>query len=213
IELPLWRFEGTGREPVSIQPDQQGFDRSNLVPRGLLMTAIMRAFVSDFFIHGTGGYSYDRITERWLQDWQGIPLSPIAGVSATMKLSLHANTAIDPDEAAWRAHHAKHSPAMLGDQEAESKKQELVAQIEQSKKADESEKTAALFRKLHQLLDETNAKHAKQLDELEEASKNAQRSRAEYEIANDRTWSFPLYTDSQLESLKEEINRALGVQD
>ncbi|MEQ9206058.1 MAG: hypothetical protein RLN78_01690 [Phycisphaerales bacterium] len=213
IELPLWRFVGTERVPVSIQPDQQDFDRSNLIPRGLLMTAIMRAFVSDFFIHGTGGYSYDRITERWLQEWQGIPLSAIAGVSATMKLSLHANTAIDPNVAAWRAHHAKHSPAMFGDQEAESKKQELVAQIEQSKKADESGKTAALFRELHQLLDETNSKHAKHLDELEEASKNAQRSRAEYEIANDRTWSFPLYTDSQLESLKEEINRALGVQD
>tara|TARA_R110000737_G_scaffold2923_18_gene10138 strand:- start:283526 stop:284854 length:1329 start_codon:yes stop_codon:yes gene_type:complete len=211
VELPLWRLDGSKRVPVSIQIGQQDFDRSNLAPRGLMMTAIMRAFVCDLFIHGTGGYSYDRITEHWLTEWQGLTLSPITGVSATMTLDLDAGKSVDPDHAAWVAHHAKHTPAMLGDQQASARKAELVAAIAQSKTAGDHARTATLFHAMHQLLDETRTKHAQQLRELEAASTNAQQSRNEFQIANDRTWAFPLFTDSQLGSLKADIERALGV--
>jgi len=209
FELPFWRLEGNARVPVIVQSDQSGFDRTNLIPRGLMMTAIMRAYLCDLFIHGTGGYEYDRITEHWLNDWQGRELAPITAASATMMLDFDLPTFQDPNQAAWIAHHARHNPALLGDQEAAQKKADLVAAIARSKANGDQLTTSRLFAQLHHLLDETRAKHAGEIHRLDEAFRIAQQSRESQEIASSRTWAFPLYPDEQLQSLKAEIIRAL----
>lgn len=210
IELPLWRLEGTTRQPVFIERGQSELDRTNLIPRGLLMTAIMRSFICDLFIHGTGGFQYDQITEAWLGDWQGITLAPIAAATATMTLDFDLSTPQDPDHTVWLAHHAKHNPALLGDQAAADQKSELVAAIAVS---NSKSTKAQFFAQLHQLLGDSRSKHSKAIAQLDHASVIAQQSRQMLEIANDRTWAFPLYTDQQLQSLKAEIVRAFDESD
>lgn len=209
IELPFWRLEGAARLPVFVQTDQTGFDRPNLIPRGLMMTAIMRSFLCDLFIHGTGGYEYDRITEHWLNEWQGQELAPITAASATMTLGFDLPVAQSPEQATWLAHHARHNPAMLGDKVAAQRKSELIEAIAQSKANGTKHITAQHFSDLHRFLEETRAKNADEIRRLDEASKKAQQSRITQEIASSRTWAFPLYTDGQLQSLKAKLVRAL----
>jgi hypothetical protein len=216
VELPLWRVEGGERLPVFVEIGKaSAFDHSNLLPCGLLMTAIMRLAICDLFIHGTGGYEYDQITEHWMRAWGGHSIAPIVGVSATMTLGLGgAESAMSPDRAVWLAHHARHNPAMLGDQEAARKKTELVLAIAESKANKSHQATAQLFTNLHQLLDQTRSAHADRIRQFEADSSQAQRMRLAHELANelsnDRTWAFPLYSEKQLELLKDEIVRALA---
>ncbi len=211
IELPLWRLDENGRVPVFVELDSDsGFDRSNLIPRGIMMTAIVRAFACDLFIHGTGGYEYDQITEAWIANWQGLSLAPIAAATATMRLEFELPTTQDPDRAVWAAHHARHDPAMLGDFDAADQKLALVDEIAESKINGNQNHTAKLFAQLQQLLVETRSNHAGAIDGFDAASRAALESLEVREIANDRTWAFPLYTDQQLQSLKDEVIRALG---
>ncbi len=214
IELPIWRVQEL-RVPVMLDLERRsGFDRSHLVPRGLLMTAIMRLAACDLFIHGLGGYEYDQITEHWIQDWLNQSLCPMVAASATMTLDWPvpktvSSAMLDPDRAVWMAHHARHNPAVYGDLMAEEKKMELVSQIENSKTNGSSALTAHLFAQLHQLLAESRSNHAQAIEELDKVSANAKRSRQTRDIINDRTWAFPLYSDAQMQSLKTQIIQAL----
>ncbi len=210
IELPMWRLEDGGRSPVFVDLAHiQRFDRSNLIPRGLLMTGMMRSAFSDLFIHGTGGDQYDRITEHWFLDWLGQPLAPAVAVSATMRLGFDLPTTLDPDRAMWNAHHARHDPAMLGDQSAAEKKTDILNAINASKAKDDRAQSARLYGELHQLLSQVREKHARELAEFDAASERAQSARQTLALANDRTWAFPLYADQQLQTLKAEVVGAL----
>jgi len=211
IELPLWRLAGDARLPVyvNLKPGVD-FDRQHLIPRGLMMTAIMRAFACDLFIHGTGGYNYDQITEAWFDGWQGQSIAPIAAASATMRLGFEIPAVPDPDRAVWAAHHARHDPAMLGDESLARQKSELVAAIADSKSKGTRTETAKLFAQLQQLLVEARTNNAQTIKRFDAASRAAQESRKVHAIVSDRTWAFPLYTDQQMQSLKDAVIRALG---
>ncbi|MFK7758318.1 MAG: hypothetical protein AB8C13_00040 [Phycisphaerales bacterium] len=215
IELPLWRIHNNQRHEVFVSMKdglpESGFDRSNLAPRGLLMTAIMRARLCDLFIHGLGGVRYDQITEQWIKDWLSVELAPMTGTSATLTRSFDLGSAPqNRDRAVWLAHHARHTPEILGDSNAQQAKQDLVARIEQSKKAGDPATTARLFAQLHQLLNETNELHHKQLSEFDHSVQQAQAAHINHEIMNDRTWAFPLYSRDQLAELKQMIVSKLG---
>jgi len=210
IELPLWRLEDGGRSPVFVDPAHiEGVDRSNLIPRGLLMTGVMRSVFSDLFIHGTGGDHYDHITEHWFLDWLGQPLAPAVAVSATMRLGFDLPTTLDPDRAMWNVHHARHDPAMLGDESAAQKKTDIVNAINASKSKDDHAQSARLYTELHKLLSRVRVEHAQKLAEFDAAAERAQHARQTLALANDRTWAFPLYSDAQLQILKAEIVGAL----
>ena len=58
-----------------------------LMPRALLLTALVRLGMCDLFIHGTGGLIYDRVTEQWFADWLGQAegsIAPMIGVTAAV---------------------------------------------------------------------------------------------------------------------------------
>ena len=76
-ELPLWH--GKTNEKVTINFD-------DLRPRALLLTLLARTIVGDLFVHGTGGFAYDDIMERWLLDW--LHVTPCAKVMATTTVTL-----------------------------------------------------------------------------------------------------------------------------
>ncbi len=57
-----------------------------LVPRGALITAILRLLFSNLFVHGTGGGKYDRFTDRLIQSWWKVTPTPFTVVSASRYL-------------------------------------------------------------------------------------------------------------------------------
>jgi hypothetical protein len=81
-ELPLW--QGKTNEKV-------GSDNTDLRPRALLLTLLARLLLGDLFVHGTGGYEYDKIMETWVKNW--LHVSPCAKVLATDDKQLPLSTA------------------------------------------------------------------------------------------------------------------------
>lgn len=56
-----------------------------LRPKALTLTLWARVFLGDFFIHGTGGAKYDRITDDLIRGYYGLTPPAYACVSATLR--------------------------------------------------------------------------------------------------------------------------------
>jgi hypothetical protein len=57
-----------------------------LVPRGALITAMLRLLFSDLFVHGTGGGRYDQYTDQLIRSWWQVEPTPFAVASASRYL-------------------------------------------------------------------------------------------------------------------------------
>ena len=76
--------------------DLRGLSEFRFRPRALTLTLWARLCLCDLFIHGIGGAKYDRITDRLIECYFGIPAPAIACVSATLLLDLpHENVTAD----------------------------------------------------------------------------------------------------------------------
>ncbi len=57
-----------------------------LIPRGALITAMLRLLFSDLFVHGTGGGRYDRYTDTLIRQWWKVEPTPFSVASASRYL-------------------------------------------------------------------------------------------------------------------------------
>lgn len=99
-ELPFWiiRTDADGqqrREPLMVdrQSSARGFppeaihaSDALLVPRGMMISAVLRLLVSDLFIHGTGGQRYDVCTNEFFRNWKQVTLPDFVTATATRHL-------------------------------------------------------------------------------------------------------------------------------
>jgi hypothetical protein len=210
-ELPLWHIApgpGSPRRRVfagmlARTPAEQ------LVPKALAMTGLVRSLGCDVFVHGLGGGVYDTITERWLGEWLGVTLAPTVVVSATLRLDLGVApvSLAEIDKAAWTAHRARHDPALLGDHDAERRKQALLIAMRGA--VDKPRKTA-LYAELHRLLAGVREARAARIDELRQEAEAWRPRRGEAAVLADRTWAFPLYAPSQLADLAQALRDRVG---
>lgn len=224
-ELPLWRrVSPTVRVPVFSDDLARAGDAGTtagpgatglplLLPRALLLTAMVRLAGCDLFIHGTGGggddaghEGYDRVMEAWLESWLGLApavLAPVVVVSATLHLPLlhDVPTPTEAARAAWLAHRAAHDPGLLGDTDADRRRRELLARLQQAA----APARAALFARLHALLDEYRARHAETLAALRRHAQAARAQSRGWAVLTDRTWPFPLYPPEALRALRQRI--------
>lgn len=224
-ELPLWRIDarGTRRRVLAAElGGGSGIAFDGLLPRALLMTALLRLGGCDLFVHGAGGFVYDRAMEQWHRTWLGAALTPVTGgagaalapmvlASATLRLPLDAVGVPEPAAiraAVWRAHHARHDPgdASVGDVATATRKRELVAMIEQRKARGES--PAAEFRALHDLLAVHRQKHADALRALAREAAALRANSAQAGVIDERTWSFALHEPAAIVGLAEAIHAA-----
>ncbi|MFG0313920.1 MAG: hypothetical protein ACF8LL_07025 [Phycisphaerales bacterium] len=206
FERPLWKLrDGLARTPVN----DSTFDQSSTAPRALLMSGICRAFLSELFIHGSGGWAYDRVTEHWFKDWLSIELSPMARASASvyLPLGLDDDDAISLKDAHWRFHHARHHPAIVGDDDAQRTRDELVTKIDAAQAAGED--PDPIYQQLVRVLEDHRDRNADALGALESRIEHARTHAKQIELANDRTWAFPLFDDDALHALKNGIHEAL----
>jgi hypothetical protein len=214
-ELPLWDVRGGRRKRVSLS-DVEKLDRTQLAPRGMLMTAILRLAGCDLFVHGMGGGVYDRATETWVASWEGElatlfkelggELAPMAVATANLRLPL-SKPGLPTDQqiqrGVWMAHHAYHDPRSLGDEQGAIEKDRLLAEIQEKKAMGQS--PAGAFSKLHAVLEQSRRTGAGKLAEFADAAKRLASQRSEASIAFDRTWSFALQTPGEIGMMYERV--------
>jgi hypothetical protein len=206
-EYPFWRLrDGHSR----IASNDTNFNQLNLAPRGLLMSGLARQHLGELFIHGTGGWIYDKVTEDWFKNWQNIELSPMCMATASVRLPLGFDTDNAPSlpQAHWRHHHARHHPALVGDHDSQHKRDALVRQINDARASRTD--PGAIYRQLVKLLENHRVRNAIQLQSLKEQIDNAHFCARQIELANDRTWAFVLHHDDVLLDLQERIRLALS---
>lgn len=225
VEVPMWavRWNEPRRrvfvdladsEPVFVFDDGELVDRNDFVflPRALLLTALMRAYVCDLFIHGTGGLIYDRITELWWRNWTGETLAPMAAATADVFLDLGAPVAdrADLTQAVWRRHHLPHNldRALNLNSKAVQRKQELLAHMDDDR---DKARRRDTFRELKQINRDLAEQHP---TELEQAGRDLELARAGVQnagIACRRDWCFALYPPESLHELRRLIQAGRSV--
>lgn len=85
-ELPFWILsqKTETREPLKANDD---LTSHTILPRAITLTMFIRLFISDFFVHGTGGGRYEDVSNHLIQDFFEIQPSPYIVCSSTMRLS------------------------------------------------------------------------------------------------------------------------------
>jgi hypothetical protein len=219
VEVPLWavawnrprqrvfvdvadrahRFALADGVPI----DPAAFD---LAPRALLLTAMMRSRWCGLFIHGTGGYTYDRITDRWWQAWRGELLAPMALATADLHLPFEAPMAdvAAYRRAVWYRHHAPHNvDRLLG--EPDARKAALLAHMDADRDRD---RRRAAFQAIHRINAELVRQHPAVLEQADARLRNARVGLANAALAARRDWCFALYRDDTLAALRDAIASA-----
>ncbi len=171
-ELPLW---------TGIQNSRAVKGDSDLRPRSLLLTLLARIGLADVFIHGTGGFAYDRAMELWSSEWLGVNPCPATMVTASLYLQLRDTLGKD-------ARRDYFEPFEL-----ESQKQQLVRAIQDA--SYQSEERDANYQALQSWLHEHGMRPDKKI--LKQQSK----------VNSKRDWAFPLYSQEELLHLREAIEQ------
>lgn len=87
VELPLWTLAGATRQPVRVPLAGGGaVTAQSILPRGSMVTLMLRACCADFFIHGLGGAKYDQFVDRFAAKWLGAELPRFVVASRTQHL-------------------------------------------------------------------------------------------------------------------------------
>ncbi|HRP62116.1 MAG TPA: hypothetical protein PK400_02360 [Phycisphaerales bacterium] len=225
VELPLWRVGSDGKRRRAYDSDlhawlelqnhsiaSQSTVRRNafgLMPRALLMTAIIRLGLCDLFIHGTGGARYDRIMEQWINTWLGMNVAPVAVVTATVRLPLQHETETDLATAQRIARKTWHDPtanamAALNHLPSDEKRAMLEEVARHPRNSLERRRAyLAMHTRLENLREHSPYHEAvlasqQAFDRAKQAARNAV-------IASRRDWAFPLYPPAMIDDLAASI--------
>jgi hypothetical protein len=216
IELPLWRITEEGRRERVYAEELNEVAPGTLRPRALLMTAIMRLFGCELFLHGTGGASYDRVTEEWVGRWLGDAwrerLAPRVTITATRYLPFGRDVVppaqLERERIGLRR--MLHDPAVHGEADTAERKRRLVESIDRAPR--NSGRRAALFREMHAMLDEMRTRHEDSIRRQEDRVARHVAHVDEAQTVFERTWPFPYYSDDTVSSLAPDIEAQLAEQ-
>ena len=214
-EIPFWLIDAQiGRRPLYHEMvEQQLFDRTRLAPRALGMTAILRMEFCDLFVHGTGGATYDRITDAWIAAWLGESLAPAVSITADVyrAIPVEADRSVTEeqrDAAVWLAHSAAHNPGLSGDTDAAATKHRYCEQIAALPYA--SDERRDQYVEMHRWLASWRDMHARELDELERRARQAERGVELRVLESRRDWPAFLYPPAALDDLASRIVAGVG---
>ncbi len=181
-----------------------------LAPRALLMTAVLRRWCCDYFIHGRGGNVYDRITDQWWRTWLGEELSPTAMVTADVTLGLGVPVAdeIEARRAVWRAHHTQHNVDRAIQVEGQAtdlanRKQYLISHMDDDR---DRTRRAAAFAEIHQINDQLRRAYPDVVLQAQDKLQQAQLGVTNQAVAGKRDWCFALYERKKI----REVVGAMG---
>lgn len=227
VELPLWAClweqprqrvyaDISDRQKVLVDESGQRIEHGRsgvtLMPRALLMTALMRSVFCDLFIHGKGGGVYSRATEQWWRAWRGEELAPMATVSADVHLDLDVPTAAagDVEQAVWLAHHLPFNMDRFVevDPELAAEKRELIKHMDDDR---DKHRRARAFRRVCAINEAFVAKHPDQLAAADRAVQTARVGLANMAALDRRDWCFGLYPSESLANLRQRVRDLSGL--
>jgi hypothetical protein len=245
VELPLWSCRWMRpRQRVYADPapgssggwrlvdsDGRAVDAADLRPRALAMTGLVREALAaggGLFVHGAGGWVYDRATERWWDQWRERELAPMAMASADMRLELEGPRATRGDvaRAVWWKHHLPHNvdralsgqvpeasaAAGLGGRDAELAGQK--AGLLRAMGADrDAQRRAGLWRELRAVNRELAERHPALLAEAKARVERVRVGLANAAVASRRDWPMACYPAGALRALRDRIERGVAAGD
>lgn len=209
-ELPLWSLTPE-RPRAAMYGDAQ--PEGQVAPRALAMTGFVRTLLCDAWVMGVGGEAYDDVTRRWLEAWMGrADLAPGVVATATLWLPLREGPLPDPERAAhaaWRVHHARHHPAMLGQDGRQRERDRLVEAMREAPYA--SVERRRLFAEMRELLGDARNAGADGLKRMRDEAELERERLTDMESVLDRTWPFALHSAGSLRELDTQVREATGV--
>jgi hypothetical protein len=226
VELPLWKLGlarlGSPRQRVfasdlvALLSDHTPGGQLRLLPKALLMTAIVRLGAASLFIHGLGGERYDPATERWLALWLGDEARLAPAVAATADLYLSLEGTAPPTTLRARNAHVQqlrrlryqplHPPVIDGDL---AQRREALAAIASLPRRSAARRAA--YQRLIELTAAHRARNAAQIAEADAARAKLLADTRDPDVpdtdpADRRDWPFFLYPREDLIALRDRIN-------
>lgn len=243
IELPFWvdrpdqarrrLFVDTHAADVSIWADDERIDRLprgvamknldrpllaqwHIRPRALTLSAFLRLFVGDLFIHGIGGAKYDEATAAFVREFWNVQPCPLACVSATVRLPLTVSSVSRHDlaRARWRSRDFRYNPQRyVTDLDPALRRQRaaLVARSDELRRINPRDRAQRrkVFHEIQQLRHEMVERHASDLAAIQHAEHELEWQIEQDAIARDREYFFALQPLATLADLTEKIRRSL----
>ena len=196
-ELPLWDVRGDERRTAR----RQDLDEANVLPKALMITAIMRLAGCDLFLHGTGGARYDALMEGWIRQWLGLEVMPFMVVTADVRLPMPDLETISRlgQSLVARGRRAYHDPESLEAASAAPgpRKRAALQSIESAPRGSDARREA--FVTMHETL-------ATLRDNPRDASMAiADRVRDARRTSARRDWDFIFHSDDVLDALAEDV--------
>jgi len=225
VEVPLWALRWqrprqrvfidlADAQPIFVTEAGEPIKATdtNFAPRALLMTALLRhPNEASLFIHGTGGWAYDRITEQWWRAWQGYDLAPIALATADLHLDFDVPLTQrgERERAVWFRHHVKDNVDRYTqvDPAPAARKRELLAHMDDDR---DRKRRRAAFDEIHRINDALCRQHPEVIEEADAALARAETGVQNRRIASRRDWFFGLYPQAKLDDLKAAIESCLA---
>jgi hypothetical protein len=200
-ELPLWRIDEHGRRQAVFSDEVGRVPLSRLRPRALLMTAFMRLMVCDLFIHGRGGWEYDRAAEWWMRRWMGIELSPMAMATADLRLPLwrEGDAPMRAADAIVAFRRAWHDPWVVDGRGASRAKAKMVATIQNLARKASGRREA--YQAMQLALQRERGQMASHFERLRAQIERARAYDAQRVVIERRDWAFPLHSRADLDAL------------
>ncbi len=213
FELPFWKV-GRGKRREGVFADDMD---GSLRPRAVGLTAFLRLFLADYFIHGIGGARYDEVTDSFVSEFYGVRAPRFGCVSATLYPA--GGEGLDAARLAEQLRQLErmrrdvvYNPQRYlgtgnsgGAAELTARREAAVRKNEQLKAGGSAEERRAVFeeiREVNRQLKEIVANAGREIDEKIERLKC--RTKLE-EIWRDREYYFGLFGNDVLRTLVDKI--------
>ena len=198
-ELPLWEIRSADRRTAR----RQDLDESNLLPKALVTTAIMRLAGCDLFIHGTGGARYDALMESWIREWLGLEVMPFMVATSDVRLPLPGleDIARVGQSLVSRDRRAYHDPESNDEAQVGPgpRKQAALDSIQSAPRGSDARREA--FASMHETL-------ATLRDVKRQASSEvAGRVRDARRTTSRRDWDFFFYPEDVMDALADDVEK------
>lgn len=191
-------------------------DGWGLRPRALTLSAFLRLFVAELFIHGIGGAKYDEVTEEFVAAHAGLTPAPIGCVSATLHLPL-PHSALGPADIAEARHASRdlrYNPqrhlARVPD-DLRREREELVRRSNELRAQRSADRVtrALVFRELRRVNERMLATDPWRAAQYDERVAALESQWALDRIALDREYFFALHPLDSLRTLVDDVQQAL----
>ncbi|HEV8338716.1 MAG TPA: hypothetical protein VGR25_03550 [bacterium] len=232
VELPFWTVREGRRQrlfltlsgrtlstpagtlgPLPDDPASAAFSSFSVRPRAVTLTAFLRVFLSDLFIHGVSGARYDRVTDAVVAEFLELRPPAYLAASATLALPFQdaANRAAERAVLSRQIQEARHNPdRLLRDPTAEQttlvdEKWRLIRRLEAPTlgRAERREAT----RRIREINERLSASLAGSLAEAEETLAALEEGKGSGDAATYRGYPFFLFAPETMEALVDAMLR------